>query len=96
MKEKRKTETEMEGLHEERFSGSGRGMENEGAGYRGVENEGEGYRGVEMIGGVSSETGLVMKKAKQKSTTGISASLTTDYRDRGKQQHKIVFTVLCV
>ena len=31
-KEKRKTETEMGGLREERFSGSGRGMENEGEG----------------------------------------------------------------
>ena len=33
----RKTETEMGGLCEERFSDSGRGMENEGEGLRGVE-----------------------------------------------------------
>ena len=37
--EKKKTETEMGGLREERFSG------------RGMENEGEGWRGVETIGG---------------------------------------------
>ena len=39
--------------------------------------------GVEMVGGGGSETGLVMKKkGKQKSKTGISASLTPDYRDK--------------
>ena len=57
----------MGGLREERFSGSGRG----------VENEGKGYWGVETIGGDGSKTGLVMKKkGKHKSMTGISASLT--------------------
>ena len=39
--------------------------------------------GVETGGRDSSKTGLVMKKkGKQKSTTGISASLTPDYRDK--------------
>ena len=54
-KEKRKTETEMGELREERFGGSG------------VENENEGLGGVETVGGDGSETGLVMKeKGKQK------------------------------
>ena len=46
-KEKRKTETEMGGLREERFGGSGRGDENESEGWRGDENESEGWRGAE-------------------------------------------------
>ena len=38
--------------------------------------------GLEKVGGDGSEMGLVMKKkGKQKSTTGISASLTPDYRE---------------
>ena len=37
---------------------------------------------VETIGGDSSKTGLVMKKGKHKSTTGIGASLTLDYREK--------------
>ena len=37
---------------------------------------------VESGGGDSSEKGSVMKKGKQKSTTGISASLTPDFRDK--------------
>ena len=48
-----------------------------------MENEGRGLRGVETIGGASSKTGLVLKKTgKHKSTTGISASLTPDYREK--------------
>ena len=62
--EKKKTETEMGGLREERFSG------------RGMENEGEGQGGVETIGGDGSKTGLVMKKGENKSSTSIGASLT--------------------
>ena len=46
---KEKTEAEMEGLREERYSGNGRGMENE-------------CRRVQTIGGDGSKTGLVMKK----------------------------------
>ena len=58
-------------LHEERLSGSGRG----------VENEGEGYLGLETIG--DSKMGLVMKKKeKQKSTTGICTSLTPEYWEK--------------
>ena len=36
---------------------------------------------METVGGDGSETGLVMK-GKQKSTTSLGASLTTDYRDK--------------
>ena len=39
-------------------------------------------RVVETGGGDGSEIGLVMKKEKQKSTTGIGASLIPDYRDK--------------
>ena len=38
--------------------------------------------GVEMVGGDGSETGLVTKKKGKKSTTGMGASLTLDYRER--------------
>ena len=41
--------TEMGGLHEERFVGSGRGEREQGMG------------GMEMVGGDGSETGSVMK-----------------------------------
>ena len=42
-----------------------------------------GHGEVEMVGEDGSEMGLVMKKkGKQKSTTGIGASLTLDYRDK--------------
>ena len=37
-----------------------------------------------MIGGDDSETGLVMKKKGEIMTTGISASLTLDLRDKDK------------
>ena len=46
-----------------------------------MENEDEGQRGVKTVGRDGSETGLVLKKGKEKSTTGIGASLTPDYRD---------------
>ena len=36
---------------------------------------------MEKIGGNGSKTGLAMK-GKQKSTTGIGASLTPDYREK--------------
>ena len=43
---------------------------------------------METDGGVSSETRLVMMKyGKQKSMTGISASLTPDYRDKEESSH---------
>ena len=64
----------MGGLREERFSGMG------------MENEGEGWRGVETISGDGSKTELVRKKGKHKSTTGIGASLTPDYREKGGEQ----------
>ena len=71
--EKRKTVTEMGGLHEERFSGSGMG----------VENNNEGYRGAETVRGDGSGMGSVTKKkGKQNPTTGIGASLTPDFRDK--------------
>ena len=61
---KRKTETEMGGLRDERF---GRG---------GGEISGKWERG---FGGDGSEMGLVMKKkVKQKSTTGVGDNLTPD------------------
>ena len=53
----------------------------------GMENEGEGWGGVEMSGGDGSEMGLAMK-GKQKSTTGISASLNPDYRDKEESNNK--------
>ena len=41
------------------------------------------WRRVETVGGDSCETGLVTtKKGNQKFTSGISASLTPDYRDK--------------
>ena len=61
----------------------------------GVENEGE---GVEMIGGDGSETGLVMKKkgrGKQKSTTGVGASLTPDYRDKEESNNCYCVRMIC-
>ena len=51
-----------------------------------MENEGEGERGVETIGGNGSKKGLAMKKEKHKLTTGIGASLTPDYREKGGEQ----------
>ena len=68
----------MVGMREERFSGSGRG----------VEKEGKGERAVETIGEYGSTTGLVMKKkGKHKSTTGIDVSLTPDYREKEKSNN---------
>ena len=43
--------------------------------------------GVETVGGDSNETGLVVKKGKQKPTTGIGANLTLEYRDKGKSNN---------
>ena len=64
----RKTETDMEELHEERFSGSGKGV---GGEWRTrARDSGEG------------RWGSVSGKGKQKSTTGIGASLTSNFRDK--------------
>ena len=41
----------------------------------------------ETIGRDSSETGLVMKKGEQKSTTSIGASLTLDYRNKEESKN---------
>ena len=69
----------MGGQREEIFTGSGMGME----------NEGEGWRGVETNGGEGSKTEQVMKKkGKHKSTTGIGASLTRDYREKEEDNNK--------
>ena len=44
--------------------------------------------GGETIGGDGSETELVMKKkGKHKSTTGIGASLTPDYREKDESNN---------
>ena len=45
-------------------------------------------------GGDGSKTGLVMKKGKQKSMTGIGASLTTGYRDKEESNNKII--IICL
>ena len=43
---------------------------------------------METGGGDGSEMGSVTVEGKQKSTTGVNASLTADFRDRGEQhQH---------
>ena len=47
--------------------------------------------GVEMGGGDGSEMGLVTKKGKQKSMTGISASLNLGYRDKEESNIYISF-----
>ena len=45
--------------------------------------------GVEMVGGDGNEMGLMMKKGKRKSMTGIGASLTPDYRDKKESNNNI-------
>ena len=46
--------------------------------------------GVETFGGDGSKTGLVMKKRrKHKSTTGIGASLTPDYREKEESNNNV-------
>ena len=46
---------------------------------------------METIGGDGSKTGLVMKKkGKHKLTTGISASLTPDYKDKEEINNKSI------
>ena len=67
-KDKRKSETKMGGLREERFGGSGRG----GEGRMRTRDRGKWKK----IGGDGSETGLVMKTKGKQSMTGIGASLT--------------------
>ena len=62
----------MGGLCEERFGGSGMG----------VENENEGWGRMETVGGDSNEMGSVTKKKEEKSTTGIGTNLTPDYKDK--------------
>ena len=42
---------------------------------------------METIGGDGSKTELVMKKGKHKSTTGIGASLTLDYREKEESKN---------
>ena len=44
---------------------------------------------METIGGDSSKTELVMKKGKHKSTTGIGASLTSDYTEKKDSNNKL-------
>ena len=44
---------------------------------------------METIGGDGSKTRLVMKKGKHKSTTGIGASLTTDYREKEESNNNL-------
>ena len=45
---------------------------------------------METIAGDYSKTGLVMKKkGKHKSTTGISASLTPDYREKEDSNNSV-------
>ena len=43
-----------------------------------------------MIGGDGNKTGLVRKKGKHKSTTGIGASLTPDYREKEESNNIIM------
>ena len=82
------SETEVGGLHEERFGRSGRGGENESEGWRG---------GVEMGGGDGSEMGLVMKKkGKQKLMTSISVCLTPDYRDKEESNNYEPLAIIAV
>ena len=45
---------------------------------------------METIGGDSSKMGLVMKKVKYKSMTGIGASLTLDYRKKEESNNNIL------
>ena len=50
---------------------------------------------METVGGESSETGLVMKKGKQKSTTCIGASLPLDYRDKEESNNIATYLHTC-
>ena len=45
---------------------------------------------METIGGDGSKTRLVKKKGKHKSTTGIGASLTTDYGKKEESNYNIM------
>ena len=59
-----------------------------------MKNQGEGESGVETICGDGSKTGLVMKTKGKKSTTGIGASLTPDYREK-EESNQIFVLVNC-
>ena len=78
----------MEGLRDERFGGSGRGVENESEGWgrrmgeTDGETNGEDGWGRRVGGGDNSETGSLVKKKGTKSVKGIGASVTRDLRDK--------------
>ena len=46
---------------------------------------------MKTVGGDGCETGLVMKKKGGKSTTGIGASLTPDYKDKEESNNSILY-----